>query len=76
MNPTLLSMTDYEITSDNTMSLISLDIEHWSSSVNNTNNKASDFTITESSVPAVIVSSIEVLHNENNSIFSVIAKNV
>ena len=58
------------------MSLISLSNEHWSSSLNNANNKTSDFTITENSVPTAIVSSIEVLHNENNSIFPVIAKNI
>ena len=60
-------------TSDNTMSLISLKHEYLSSSLNNT-NKTSDFSITESSIPAVAISSIAVSHIVNNSISPVIAQ--
>ena len=55
------------------MSLISLNNEHLSSSVYNT-NKISDFSITDSSIPAVTVSSIKVSHNVNNSISPVITQ--
>ena len=61
-------------TSNNTMSLISLNNEHLSSSLNNTNSKTSDFSITESSIDAVTVSSIEVSHNMDNSISPVFAQ--
>ena len=69
-----LAEYDNESTSDNTMSLISLNNEHLSNSLNNTNNKTSDFSITESSIPAVTVSSSEVSHHVNNSISPVIAQ--
>ena len=55
------------------MSLISLNNEHLSSSVYNT-NKISDFSITDSSILAVTVSSIKVSHNVNNSISPVITQ--
>ena len=61
-------------TSDNTMSLISLNNEHLSSSLNNTISKTCDFSIPESSIDAVTVSSIEVSHNMDNSISPVIAQ--
>ena len=54
------------------MSLISLNNQHWSSSLNN-NNKKSDFSITDSSISVVTVSTIEVSHNVNNSVSPVIA---
>ena len=69
-----LAEYDNESTSDNTMSLISLNNEHLSNSLNNTNNKTSDFSITESSIPAVTVSSSEASHHVNNSISPVIAQ--
>ena len=56
------------------MPLISFNNEHLSSCLNNTNNKTSDFSITESSIPAVTVSSIEVSHDMNNSTSPVIAQ--
>ena len=68
-----LAEYDNESTSDNTMSLISLNNEHLSNSLNNTNNKTSDFSITESSILPVTVSSSEVSHNVNNSTSPVIA---
>ena len=60
-------------TFDNTVSLIPLNNEHLSSSLNNT-KKTSDFPITESSIPAITVSSIKVSHNANDSISPVIAQ--
>ena len=60
--------------SDNTMSLISLNNAHLSSSLNNTNSKTSDFSITESSIAAVTVPSIEVSPNMDNSISPVTAQ--
>ena len=56
------------------MSLISLNNEHLSNSLNNTNNKTSDFSITKSSIPAVTVSSSEVSHHVHNFISRVIAQ--
>ena len=69
-----LAKYDHETTSDNTISLISLNYVHLSNSLNNTNNKTSDFSITESSVPAVTVSSSEVSHDVNDSNSPVIAQ--
>ena len=56
------------------MSLISLNNEHLSNLLDNTNNKTSDFSIIESSIPAVTVSSSKVSHDVNNSISPVIAQ--
>ena len=56
------------------MSLISLNNEHLSNLLDKTNNKTSDFSIIESSIPAVTVSSSEVSHDVNNSISFVIAQ--
>ena len=50
--------------------------EHLSSSLNKTNSKTSDFSITESSIAAVTVASIEVSPNMDNSISPVIAQNL
>ena len=47
---------------------------HLSNFLNNTNSKTSDFSITESSIPAVTVSSSEVSHDVNNSNSPVIAQ--
>ena len=56
------------------MSLISLNNEHLSNLLDKTNNKTSDFSIIESSIPAVTVSSSEVSHDVNNSISLVTAQ--
>ena len=69
-----LAEYDDDTPSDNTMSLISLNNEHLSNSLNNTNNKTSDFSITESSIPKVTVSYSELSHDVNNSISPVIAQ--
>ena len=63
-----LAEHDHETTSDNTMSLISLNNEHLSNSLTNTNNKTCDFSKVESSIPTVTESSSEVSHDVNNSI--------
>ena len=69
-----LAEYDNETISDNTISLISLNNKHLSNSLDNANNKTFDFSITESSIPAVTVSSSEVSHDVNNSISPVIAQ--
>ena len=69
-----LAEYDDETTFNNTMLLISLNNEHLSNPLSNTNNKTSDFSRTESSIPTVTVSCSEVSHDVNNSISPVIAQ--
>ena len=69
-----LSEYNNETTSDNTLSLISLNNVSLSNSLSKTNNKTSDFPIAENSIIAVTVSFCAVSHDMNNSISPAIAQ--